>query len=441
MVLSNPFGFGSTFLLSIYVKLKGESILINGGDTALVLISAAFVFIMTPALGFFYSGPGRRKNAVSNLMNSFFILGLAIVLWFMFGYSLAFGPDHGHIIGDFSWAFFRHVGFEPGPYAETIPHLAYAAFQMMFAIITPALITGAIGGRMRFKSLFFFILFWSIIVYYPMAHLVWGHGGWLGEIGVADFAGGDVVHISSGVTALLLCIILGRRKDLQYANYRTHNIPFVALGAAFLWFGWFGFNGGSALAANGLAAHAFMTSAISSAAALLSWMMMDVIYTGKPTLVGACTGLVVGLVAITPGCGFVPAWASLIIGLLVSPLCYYCVSKLKPKLGYDDALDAFGCHGIGGIYGGIMTGLFGSKAINPNLVSNGLIYGDGKLFLANLLGVIITIAISLVGTLICVGLTKLCAGDLRVSEMDEKIGLDVTQHGERAYPSFNGLDD
>ncbi len=415
--------------------------MISSGDTAFVLICAAFVFIMTPALGFFYGGLGRRKNVVSNLMNSFFICGLAIVLWCLFGYSLAFGPDHGGVIGDFSWALFRHVGFAAGPYSDTIPHLAYAAFQMMFAIITPALITGAIGGRMRFKSLFFFIIFWSLIVYYPLAHMVWGQGGWLKALGAADFAGGDVVHISSGISALLLCIILGPRKDLKYANYRTHNIPFVALGAAFLWFGWFGFNGGSALAANGLAAHAFMTSAVASATAMLSWMMMDVIKTGKPTLVGACTGLVVGLVAITPGCGFVSMWSSLIIGFFVSPLCYFFVSKVKPKFGYDDALDAFGCHGIGGIYGGIMTGLFGTKAINPDLVSNGLIYGEGKLFLANLAGVGVSIAIALVGTLICVGLTKLVAGDLRASEIDEKIGMDLSQHGERAYPSFNGLDD
>ncbi len=417
--------------------------MINSGDTAFMIICAAFVFLMTPALGFFYGGLGRRKNVVSNLMNSFFILGVAIVMWMMFGYSLAFGPDHGHVIGDFSWSFFRNVGFEPGPYSDSIPHLVYAAFQMMFAIITPALITGAVAGRMKFKSLFTYVIIWSILVYYPLAHMVWGQGGWLGlsGIGAADFAGGDVVHISSGVTALLLCIYLGKREDLKFAQYRTHNIPFVALGAGFLWFGWFGFNGGSALAANGLAAHAFMTSAVASATAMLSWMMMDVIKTGKPTLVGACTGLVVGLVAITPGCGFVPMWASLIIGFFVSPLCYWCVSKLKPRFGYDDALDAFGCHGVGGIYGGIMTGIFGSKAINPDLVSNGLIFGEGKLFLANLAGVGFTIVYSLIGAAICIALTKLITGDMRVSEMEEKVGLDLSQHGERAYPSFNGLDD
>lgn len=413
---------------------------VNAGDTGFVLICAAFVFLMTPALGFFYGGLGRRKNVVSNLMNSFFILGTAIVMWVLFGYSLAFGPDHGGFIGDFSWALFRGVGFEPGPYAETIPHLAYAAFQMMFAIITPALITGATAGRMRFKALFTFILLWTVIVYYPIAHMVWGQGGWLGRLGVADFAGGDVVHISSGVTALLLCIFLGKREDIQYANYRIHNIPFVALGAALLWFGWFGFNAGSALGANGLAAHAFMTSAASSAAGMLSWMMMDLIKDGKPTLVGACTGLVVGLVAITPGAGFVPLWSSLIIGFFVSPLCYFCVSKVKGKFGYDDALDAFGCHGVGGIYGGIMTGIFGSQAINPDAVSNGLVFGDTKLFVANLIGVVVTIVLSVIGGLVCIGLTKLIT-PLRVSELDEKIGLDLTQHGERAYPSFNGLDD
>ena len=412
----------------------------NTGDTALVLISAAFVFLMTPALGFFYGGLGRRKNVVSNLMNSFFILGLATVLWVAVGFSLSFGQDHGGVIGDFSWAFFNGVGFEPGPYGETVPFLAYALFQMMFAIITPALITGSIAGRMKFKALFIFILLWSVIVYYPIAHMVWGHGGWLERIGVADFAGGDVVHISSGVTALLLCIALGKREDIKSASYRCHNVPFVALGAGLLWFGWFGFNAGSALGANGLAAHAFATTAVASASAMLTWMLIDVHETGKPTLVGASTGLVVGLVAITPGTGFVPVWASFIIGAFVSPVCYFCVSRVKKRFGYDDALDAFGCHGVGGIYGGIMTGLFGSQSVNPALVSDGLLFGDTKLFFANLVGTVVTIVLGLVGGAVCIFLTKKIT-PLRVSEKEEKIGLDITQHGERAYPSFNGLDD
>ncbi len=412
----------------------------NTGDTGFVLICAVLVFLMTPALGFFYGGMGRRKNVVSNLMNSFFILGLAIVMWVAVGFSLSFGPDHGGVIGDFSWVFFNHIGFEPGNYGETIPFLVYACFQMMFAIITPALITGSIAGRMRFKALFFFILIWSVLVYYPLAHMVWAEGGILGRIGVADFAGGDVVHISSGVTALLLCIALGRREDIKSASYRCHNVPFVALGAALLWVGWFGFNAGSALAADGLAAHAFTTTAVASASAMLTWMLIDIRETGKPTLVGASTGLVVGLVAITPGTGFVPVWSSFLIGALVSPVCYFCVSRVKKRFGYDDALDAFGCHGVGGIYGGIMTGLFGSTKINPALVSDGLVFGDTKLFIANLIGVVVTIAMALVGGGLCIWLTKRIS-PLRVSEKEEKIGLDITQHGERAYPSFNGLDD
>lgn len=261
--------------------------------------------------------------------------------------------NHAGIIGDFRWAFLNDVGWEAGPYADTIPHLVFAAFQMMFAMITPALITGAVVGRMRFKALFAFIALWSFLVYYPMAHMVWGEGGFLAAIGSVDFAGGNVVHISSGVSALVLATYLGRRKGYEKTSYRIHNIPFVVLGASLLWFGWFGFNAGSALAADGLAAHAFMTSAISSAAALVSWMLIDVIKDGKPTLVGASTGLVVGLVAITPGAGFVPIWSSYIIGALVSPICYFTMNFIKHKLKIDDALDAFGCHGIGGVWGGI----------------------------------------------------------------------------------------
>ena len=413
--------------------------MMNAGDTGFMLICTAFVFFMTPGLAFFYGGLVRRKNVVNTMMACGAIMGLSVVMWTLFGYSLAFGGNHGGIIGDFRWFALNGVGWEPGPYADTIPHLVFVAFQMMFAMITPALITGAVVGRMRFKALFFFIAIWSLIVYYPMAHMVWGDGGFLAAIGSVDFAGGNVVHISSGVSALVLAIYLGQRRGYAKATYRTHNIPFVFLGAAMLWFGWFGFNAGSALKADGLAAHAFMTSSISSACALLTWMLIEVIREGKPTLVGASTGLVIGLVAITPGAGFVPVWASFIIGILVSPICYFTVILLKQKLKIDDALDAFGCHGIGGIWGGIATGLFGKTSINSVAKWDGLVFGDHRLFLAQVLSIVITIAVAIVGTLICIGIVRIFT-TLRVDPKEEMVGLDASQHGENAYPSFNGFD-
>ena len=413
--------------------------MMNAGDTGFILICTAFVFFMTPGLAFFYGGLVRRKNVVNTMMACGAIMGLSVVMWTLFGYSLVFGGNHGGIIGDFRWFALNGVGWEPGPYADTIPHLVFVAFQMMFAMITPALITGAVVGRMRFKALFFFIAIWSLIVYYPMAHMVWGDGGFLAAIGSVDFAGGNVVHISSGVSALVLAIYLGQRRGYAKATYRTHNIPFVFLGAAMLWFGWFGFNAGSALKADGLAAHAFMTSSISSACALLTWMLIEVIREGKPTLVGASTGLVIGLVAITPGAGFVPVWASFIIGILVSPICYFTVLLLKQKLKIDDALDAFGCHGIGGIWGGIATGLFGKTSINSVAKWDGLVFGDHRLFLAQVLSIVITIAVAIVGTLICIGLVRIFT-PLRVDPKEEMVGLDASQHGENAYPSFNGFD-
>lgn len=412
----------------------------NAGDTGFMIICAALVFFMTPGLAFFYGGLVRRKNVVNTMMACVAIMGLATVMWVAFGYSLAFGGNHGGVIGDFRWAFMHGIDMsETGPYADSIPHLVFIGFQMMFAIITPALITGALVGRMKFKALFLFIAVWSVIVYYPLAHMVWGEGGFLASIGSVDFAGGNVVHISSGVTALTLAIILGRRKGYNRVAYRVHNIPFVALGASLLWFGWFGFNAGSALKADGLAAHAFMTTAVASGAAMLSWMLLDVIMEKKPTLVGASTGLVVGLVAITPGAGFVPIWSSFIIGALVSPICFFGVKLVKQKLKIDDALDAFGCHGIGGIWGGIATGLFGKSSINSVAQWDGLVFGDVHLFLAQLAGIGVTIAVAVVGTLICVAIVRIFT-PLRVDDRAETIGLDISQHGEKAYPSFNGWD-
>lgn len=405
-----------------------------------MMIATAFVFFMTPGLAFFYGGLVRRKNVLNTMLSSFFIMGLASLMWVLVGYSLSFSGNCGGVIGNLKSFCMANVGWEPGAYADGIPALLFAAFQMMFAIITPALITGSVAGRMRFKALFAFIALWLLIVYFPMAHMVWGKGGLLGEVlGSVDFAGGNVVHISSGVSGLVLSLMLGKRRGYEKTAYRTHNIPFVLLGASILWFGWFGFNAGSALGANGLAVHAFMTTNTSAACAMLSWMAIDMIRDGKPTVIGACTGAVLGLVAITPGAGFVPLWSAIIIGIVVSPICYFMMSVVKKRFGYDDALDAFGCHGVGGIWGGIVTGIFAQKSINGVARWDGLIYGDYRLFLAQVISIVATIAVAIVGTLICASIVKLFT-PLRVTEYDERMGLDESQHGESAYPSFNGLD-
>ena len=413
----------------------------DSGNIGFVMLCAAFVFFMTPGLSCFYGGLVRRKNAVNTMFTSVVTIATGIVMWMLIGYSLSFGPDHGGVIGDFSWFGLEGVSLtEPYVEGQGIPNMVFCLFQMMFAVITPALITGSVAGRMKFKSLFVFLVLWSLVVYYPMAHMVWADGGFLAKIGSVDFAGGNVVHISSGITALTLCILLGKRYDYKRANYKIHNMPMVALGAFILLFGWFGFNAGSALAADGLAAHAFVTTAVSSAAAMLSWMFCDVVVNKKPTFVGACTGMVAGLVGITPGAGFVPIWAALIIGLTTSPICFFMISWVKEKFGYDDALDAFGCHGVGGIRGGICTGLFCKVSINDIGQGNGLFFGATKLFLMQLASIGITIVVSVAGTLICYGITRLVTGKIRVTEREERVGLDRSQHGESAYPSFNGLD-
>ena len=412
----------------------------SAGDNGFMLICAALVFFMTPGLAFFYGGLVRRKNVVNTMMACAGIMGLSVVLWVVCGFSLAFGADHGGVIGGLEYICLNGLSFEEvSTYAPSLSSLTFVVFQMMFAMITPALITGSVAGRMRYKALFIFIALWSLVVYYPLAHMVWGSGGFLAELGSVDFAGGNVVHISSGASGLVLALLLGRRRGVEHTSYRVHNIPFVFLGAALLWFGWFGFNAGSALGANGLAAHAFLTTALASGTALLVWMLIDVIKDGKPTLVGASTGLVVGLVAITPGAGFVPVWAAIIIGAVVSPLCYFMMNFLKKKLKIDDALDAFGCHGIGGIWGGIATGLFARTDINSVARWNGLVYGETGLFTAQLISIVVTIAVAVVGTLVCIGITRIFT-KLRVEPKAELLGLDITQHGERAYPSFNGLD-
>lgn len=408
------------------------------GDISWMLVCSALVFIMTPGLAFFYGGLVKRKNVVNTIMSSAIMMGVGSILWVLIGFSLSFSGDIGGVIGNLNWFGLNFDTFADTthPYPNT---LVFAIFQMMFAIIAPALITGAVAERMKFTSLVIFVALWSIIVYYPLAHMVWG-GGFLFQIGSVDFAGGNVVHISSGVSALVLSFLLGKRRHLGKAPYHPHNVPFVFLGAALLWFGWFGFNGGSALAANELAAHAFMTTNTAAASALLSWILIEVIKNGKPTLVGTSTGLVIGLVAITPGAGFVPIWAAIIIGALVSPICYYFINVIKPKFGYDDALDVFGCHGIGGIWGGIATGIFANTKINASAPFNGLVYGDATLLVRQIAAIVITIIIAIVGTLIAAKVASLITKGIKVSNKDEMIGLDVSEHGETAYPAFNGMD-
>lgn len=406
----------------------------NAGNIAFIIICAALVLLMTPALAFFYGGLARRKNILNTMMMVVFVMGLATVLWFCIGYSLSFSGDNA-FIGNFEKSFFNGVSMTEGTEGSAIPEGLFAAFQMMFALITTAIITGSVVGRMRFSAIFIFIAVWSVVVYYPMAHMVWG-GGFLDRIGSIDFAGGNVVHISSGVTGLVLAIVLGKRREFSQTKYRPHNIPFVVLGAGLLWFGWIGFNAGSALEANGIAVHALLTTCISAAMAMLSWMLTEKLVIGKPTIIGACTGAVVGLVAITPGAGFVPLWSALIFGAVVSPICYYFISFIKHKFGYDDALDAFGCHGVGGIIGGILTGIFADPAINGK---TGLIFGETHLFVAQILSILFTIAFAGLASFIIIKVIKLFM-PIRVSQKEEAIGLDLSEHDETAYPTFMGLD-
>lgn len=410
---------------------------IEGSSIAFIVICTGLVFLMTPALAFFYGGLERRKNVISTMMMSVVSLALATVVWFAVGYSLSFSGD-GNLIGDLGHAFFQGVSDSESTRGLTIPDSLFAVFQMMFSIITVGILTGSVAGRMRFKPLLIFIVGWLLLVYYPFAHMVWDEG-LLAQWGTIDFAGGDVVHITSGVSGLVLALVVGKRRDFNRLEYRPHNVPFVLLGAGLLWFGWFGFNAGSALAADGLAVHALVTTHLSAAAAMFSWILLEYLKNGKPSLVGASTGLVAGLVAITPGAGFVSTWSAVIIGLLVSPVCFYAIAIVKHKLGYDDALDAFGCHGIGGIFGGIVTGLFTTPelALDPDNI--GLIYGNPRLFLVTIAAIVFTIVWSAGMTFVLVkGISFFMP--LRVSDREEVIGLDDTEHGETAYPTFMGLD-
>ena len=405
---------------------------IDTGDTAFVLMSAALVLIMTPGLALFYGGMSRSKNVLSTIMQSFFIIGLVSVQWVLFGYSLAFGPDISHFIGSLAWFGLNDVGQLPNAdYAATIPHLAFMIFQAMFAVITPALITGSFAERMRFPAFAIFVLLWATFVYDPLAHWVWGMDGWMRNLGILDFAGGTVVHISSGISGLVIALMIGKRKGYGTEIMLPHNLPMTVIGASLLWFGWFGFNAGSALSANGLAASAFVVTHIAAAAATVSWVLVEWLYHGKPTLLGAASGCVAGLVAITPACGFVSTLPAVAIGLAGGMICFFAVSILKAKLGYDDALDAFGVHGIGGTWGAIATGLFASKEVNP-AGADGLFYGNPELMLTQLIGVVTTMAFAAIMTFIIIKLIGVFM-QVRSDETDEEIGLDITEHGERGY--------
>ncbi|MBP2652569.1 MAG: nrgA [Firmicutes bacterium] len=403
---------------------------INAGDTAFVIISAALVMLMTPGLAFFYGGMVRTKNVLSVIMQSFFIVALISVQWVLWGYTLSFGTDINGIIGGLNFLGLNGVGQTPMSDTSTIPHLVFMVFQGMFAVITPALITGAFAERMKFPAFVIFTLIWATIIYDPVAHWVWG-GGWLATLGVLDFAGGTVVHILSGVSGLVVALVIGKRKGHGKEAMLPHHLPMTVLGASLLWFGWFGFNAGSALAANGLAASAFVTTNTAAAAACLSWVASEWLHHGKPTVLGAASGAVAGLVAITPAAGFVGPMSSVIIGLLAGVICYVAVGIIKAKLGYDDALDAFGVHGIGGTFGALATGLFASKEINP-AGNNGLFFGNPDLLTTQFIGVVVSWAVAIVGTYIILKVLGMFM-KLRADNDQEVSGLDITEHGERSY--------
>jgi len=417
--------------VSTTVATSASAPKIDTGDTAWLIIATALVMLMTPGLAFFYGGLVRRKNVLGILMQCMIVLCVISLQWVIFGYSLAFHPGSG-FFGGLDWSFLRGVGLEPfADYSATIPHQLFMLFQAMFAIITPALIIGAFAERMKFSAFLVFIILWATLVYDPLAHWVWGVGGWLRVLGALDFAGGTVVHINAGIAALVTAMYLGKRKGYNNTPMPPHNIPFTVLGGALLWFGWFGFNAGSSLGANGVAVNAFMTTNTAAAAAGLMWALLEWKFSGKPTTLGVVTGAVAGLVAITPAAGFVGIGGALTIGFLVSVFCYIMVAYVKPKLGYDDSLDAFGVHGIGGIWGALATGLFATTAVN-SAGANGLFFGNPKQFMIQALAVGVTISYSLVMTYGILKVVDLTIG-VRVSEQDESIGLDLSQHHEAGY--------
>jgi Amt family ammonium transporter len=405
---------------------------VNTGDTAWLLMSSALVLLMTPALAFFYGGLVRKKNMLSVLMQCFMLMGIVTLQWVLFGYSLAFGPDVHGFIGNLKWAFLTGVGQAPNPdYAATVPHQAFMIFQAMFAIITPGLILGAFAERMKFSAFCLFSILWATLVYDPVCHWVWGVGGFLRNMGALDFAGGTVVHINAGVAALAAALVLGKRHGFPHRMSPPHNLPFAVLGAGLLWFGWFGFNAGSALSSGGLAVNAFVTTHIAAAVAGLTWAFLDWIFHKHPTVLGMITGAVGGLVAITPAAGFVSPMGAIGIGVGVSVICYFSVVVVKAKLGYDDTLDAFGVHGVGGMWGALATGLWATKAVNP-AGADGLFYGNPAQFLIQAKAVAFTVIYSFIASVVLLKFVDAVVG-LRVTEENERIGLDLTEHSEAAY--------
>ncbi len=405
---------------------------INAGDTAWILVSSALVMLMTPGLAFFYGGMVRRKNVLSTIMMSFAILLLVGLLWVIYGYSITFGPDRGGIIGSLNWVFLNNVGQAPSAtYATTVPHLAFMIYQAMFAIITVALFTGAVVERMKFSSLMFFAALWLTFVYAPVAHWVWGSGGWLGKLGALDFAGGLVVHVNAGVSALALAVVLGPRKGFrERETMEPSNIAMVVLGAALLWFGWFGFNAGSALTAGGLASSAFVTTNTAGAAAGFTWMLLSWFHR-RPSLLGAATGAIVGLAAVTPAAGFVPPWAGIPIGVIAALISYNVMLFRARRMGVDESLDVWACHGVGGTWGVIAVGIFATTAVNP-AGANGLFAGSAALLWKQLLGLLVISAFSFGMTWILATAIKTVVG-FRVNDVEERVGLDISQHGENMY--------
>ena len=417
--------------LAAMAQGTGADAKIDTGDTSWMLVSTALVMLMTPGLALFYSGMVRRKNVLGTMMQSMMALAVISIQWVLFGYTLAFGPTLGGVIGGLQWLGLHGVTGAPNAdYAPTIPHLVYMAFQMMFAVITPALIFGAVAERMKFKAYLLFMILWATIVYDPLAHWVWGAGGWLNKLGALDFAGGLVVHISAGITALVAALMLGKRRGYPDEPMPPHNLSLTVIGTALLWFGWFGFNAGSAVHANGLAASAFVATNTATAAAMLGWVIIEWLTHGKPTVLGGASGAVAGLVAITPASGYVEPWAAILIGLAAGTICYGAVN-LRFKLGYDDSLDVFGVHGVGGMLGALLTGLFATKFVNPN-GNDGLFYGNPKQFLIQLMSVAVSVVFAGVLSFILLKVTDALVG-LRVSRSGEIDGLDLSEHGESGY--------
>ena len=419
------------------------------GATAFMLVSAMLVFLMTPGVAFFYGGLARRKNVINTMFMSLAAVGVVGIIWIIAGWSIAYGGDGSNpFVGGLDQlgclsALGDMLTEAENPGDATYPSIINIAFQMAFAMITVGIIGGSVAGRMKFGPFLAFITLWVVLVYAPLAHMVWGgEGSFIGDmIGALDFAGGDVVHISSGLTGLVLCLLIGKRRGFGAVAHRPHNVPSVVLGATLLWFGWFGFNGGSAFTADGIAGLAVLNTVVASGAAMVSWMIVETIKTGKPTLVGAATGLVAGLVVITPAAGFVEPWAAIVMGLIVSPICYFAISFLKAKIGYDDALDAFGCHAVGGVVGGILTGIFCVPELSWTDFGGLLYTGDPSLLASQLIGNGVTVAFVVIGSLIIGLIVKVIAkGTLRVSKAEEACGMDMAAHSESAYPAFVGLD-